>query len=87
METKTKKAINLYDEGKFYLCLRIIKKFNNGFTKEEKKILEISHEINRGSEKFYRQLGYDVDKVINESKKIVKSFIKKAKSYEIIHRS
>lgn len=40
---KTDKALGLLRQGKFAEALSIIAKFRIGFTKEEKRMLEIAH--------------------------------------------
>ena len=61
METKTSKAVELFRNGKVKEALGIFSTFRIGFSKEEKRAIEIAHESMTGKEAFYRSLGIDVD--------------------------
>lgn len=60
---KTDKAKTLLKAGRFKEALAIIKTFRLGFSKEEKRSIQIAYESLSGHEHFYRSLGIDVDKV------------------------
>ncbi len=70
---KTGKAIDLLRQGKFLEALAIIAKFRIGFTKEEKRVLEIAHESLAGNATMYRSMGIDTDLCIRKAKDIVSS--------------
>lgn len=72
MEIKTKKAIELYKVGEFKKAFAIFKTFKLGFTKEEKDTIITSYEIQVGNGGFYESLGFDLNKTIEESHKIIK---------------
>jgi hypothetical protein len=61
METQTSKAVKLFRNGKICEALKIFSTFRIGFSKEEKRAIEIAYESMTGSEAFYRSLGIDVD--------------------------
>ena len=61
METKTSKAVELFRTGKVCEALKIFADFRFGFSKEERRAIEIAHESLAGNEKFYRSIGIDVD--------------------------
>lgn len=73
--TKTDKARNFLKIGDYKSCLRILKSFRIGFSKEEKRILEIAYECLSGKDSFYRQLGIDVFDSINQGKMIVDNYL------------
>ena len=64
--TKTDKARRFFKTGDYKSCLRILKTFRIGFSKEEKRIIEIAYECLSGKDSFYRQLGIDVSASINQ---------------------
>ena len=63
-ESKTDKALRLHKEGKYREALRIFKTFRIGFSKEEKRTVEIAAEVLAGREAFYRSLGIDTQSVV-----------------------
>lgn len=73
METKTAKAVKMFNQGLLKEALSIFKTFKIGFTKEEKRTLEIASDCLNGRSSFYQQLGVDVDIEINKSLGIIKS--------------
>lgn len=62
---KTEEAKALLKAGKFKESLTIIKTFRFGFTKEEKRCIQIAHESLHGHDQFYRSLGIDTDKELD----------------------
>ena len=70
---KTSKAISYLKKGDFKSALSIFKTFKIGFSKEEKRILEIASDCLNGRSLFYQQLGIDVNKIISNSKLIIQS--------------
>lgn len=73
--TKTDKAREFFKSGDYKSCLRILKSFRIGFSKEEKRILEIAYECLSGKDNFYRQLGIDVFDSINQGKMIAGNYL------------
>lgn len=68
---KTKKAIELWKNGEHAKALSIFSKFKLGFSKEEKRTLEIAHDMHQGRGKFYIQLGINPIDVCCEAKQII----------------
>lgn len=73
MEAKTSKAVALFQQGMLSKSLSIFKTFRIGFTKEEKRTLEIASDCLNGRSLFYEQLGVDVENTILFSKSIIRS--------------
>ena len=71
METKTNKAISLLRCGDFKAALAIFSTFRIGFTKEERRTLQIASESLAGNENFYQQIGIDTDSMISKSVEII----------------
>ena len=73
MRTKTEKAINLFQSGCLKEALSIFRTFRIGFTKEERRTLQIASESLAGNASSYQQLGIDTNKEIERSKSIIAS--------------
>lgn len=73
METKTNKAISMLRAGNLKEALSIFRTFRIGFTKEERRTLQIASESLSGNSLFYQQLGIDTDKEIEKSRSILTS--------------
>lgn len=73
METKTNRATSLLRAGNLKEALSIFRTFRIGFTKEERRTLQIASESLSGNSLFYQQLGIDTDKEIEKSKSILTS--------------
>ena len=73
METKTNKAISMLRTGNLKEALSIFRTFRIGFTKEERRTLQIASESLSGNSLFYQQLGIDTNKEIEKSKSIIAS--------------
>ncbi len=71
MRTKTEKAIGLFQSGYLKEALAIFRTFRIGFTKEERRTLQIASESLTGNSGFYRQIGIDTDSMIMKSKEII----------------
>lgn len=69
--TKTERAKALLSAGRFKEALAIIKTFRLGFTKAEKRSIEIAYESLNGHEQFYRSLGIDTGKEIEETRQLL----------------
>lgn len=70
-EKKSDKAKRLFLAGDIKGALGIYKSFPYGFTKEEKRAIEIAHESLAGNENFYRSIGINTAEMINRSKEII----------------
>lgn len=73
MDTKTSKAVKMFNQGLLKESLSIFKTFRIGFTKEEKRTLEIASDCLNGRSSFYQQLGINVEQALLDSKSIIKS--------------
>lgn len=72
MVTKTAKAKELFSNGKVVESLKIFSTFKVGFTKEEKRTIEIAYESQTGKSNFYQSLGIDTNAMSNKAKEIIK---------------
>nr|DAW80115.1 MAG TPA: hypothetical protein [Caudoviricetes sp.] len=68
---KTDRVRTLLKAGYFKDALAILKTFRVGFNKEEKRSIQIAHETLSGHSDFYRQLGINVDEIIEDTKKML----------------
>ena len=59
--------------GNLKEALSIFRTFRIGFTKEERRTLQIASESLSGNSLFYQQLGIDTDKEIEKSRSILTS--------------
>lgn len=71
MKTKTEKAVKLFQSGCLKEALAIFRTFRIGFTKEERRTLQIASESLTGNNRFYKQIGIDTDSMIMKSKEII----------------
>lgn len=71
MRTKTEKAVSLFQSGYLKEALAIFRTFRIGFTKEERRTLQIASEILMGNGSFYQQIGIDTDSMISKSVEII----------------
>lgn len=69
--TKVDKVKSLLAAEAFQEALTIVKTFRLGFSKEEKRSIQIAYESLSGHEQFYRSLGIDVDKVIKDTRQLL----------------
>ena len=72
MNTKTSKAIELFKAGKLRDALSIFKTFRIGFSKEERRTIQIASETLNGSGGFYQKLGIDTALEIQKSITVIK---------------
>ena len=72
MVTKTAKAKELFSNGKVVEALKIFSTFKVGFTKEEKRTIQIAYESQTGKSSFYQNLGIDTKAMISEANSIIK---------------
>ena len=71
METKTSKAVSLLHSGCLKEALSIFRTFRIGFTKEERRTMQIASESLSGNADFYQQIGIDTRKEIEKSKELL----------------
>ena len=71
MEMKTGKVRSLLKAGELLKALSIIKTFRLGFTKEEKRSIQIAYESLNGHEQFYQLLGIDTEKEIERTRQLL----------------
>lgn len=65
--TKVDKVKSLLAAGAFQKALTIVKTFRIGFTKDEKRSIEIAYESLLGRDKFYQSIGIDTNKEIEKA--------------------
>lgn len=73
--TKTEKAKNLFEKGELKKALAIFKTFKIGITKDQKRTLEIAHEINTGKGDFYKSIGIDIFDECKKANAIMKTYL------------
>lgn len=71
--TKTSKAVSLYQQGDLKGALKIFSTFKLGFSKQEKDTVKIAYECLTGNTPFYSSLGHDCEQVVAEAKSILQS--------------
>lgn len=71
METKTSKAVALLKDGRMREALAVFRTFRMGFSKEERRTIQIASETLNGCGSIYRQLGIDTDSVLEEARVIL----------------
>lgn len=69
--TKVDKVKSLLAAGDFQKALTIVKTFRIGFSKEEKRSIQIAYESLSGHDHFYRSLGIDTDKEIERTRQLL----------------
>lgn len=69
--TKTITAVGFFRLGKFTQALKIFKDFRMGFTKEERRVLQIAYESLIGNTAFYKSLGVNTEDMIEQAKQII----------------
>lgn len=75
METKTQRAISLFQQGKIKASMALFSRFKLGFTMEQHRMIEIARECIDDDRRtsFYKSIGIDVDAMIDEAKHIIKT--------------
>ncbi len=66
MKTKTEQAIEAFKAGNLKQAFRMMFRFH-GFTKEEKRAIQIAYECMAGKEAFYVSLGIDPEDMIEKA--------------------
>lgn len=72
-ETKTQKACRLLRRGEVKEALKIFRTFRIGWSKEEKRKIDIACECLCGNDGFYSSLGIDCRLVVDEAVKLLKA--------------
>lgn len=70
-ETKTEKVIRLVRSGEWKKALSILRTFRLGFTKEQKRIIEVASDVMNGYDNLYRGIGVDTDRILEECKAMI----------------
>ena len=71
-ETKTAQALHRLKDGDLRGALSIFATFRNGFTKDERRTIQIAHEALSGHSKFYRDLGINTSNEVVKANKLVR---------------
>lgn len=69
--TKTQAAISALRNGDYARCLSIVRGFRMGFSKEERRIIEIACDVLHEHGVFYAQLGYDTSAITGKAIEIL----------------
>lgn len=72
-ETKTQQAIRLLAGGDIKEALKVFKTFRLGWSKDEKRIIDIACECLCGKAPFYSSLGIDCEKVVEDAVVLARS--------------
>lgn len=72
-DTKTQQAVSLLKFGNVKEALKIFKTFRIGFSKEEKRLIEIASDCLCGMSDFYTSLGIDCPRVVDDAVSILRS--------------
>lgn len=70
--TKTEKALKLFRCGMYKESFVILSTFKLGWSKDEKRIIQIAKDCLTGNSSFYRQLGIDTGSIVEEAIALVK---------------
>lgn len=73
METKTTQAVALLKSGETVKALKLFKTFKIGFTKDEKRKIEIAYESMTGKNVFFQSLQLDTATIKAEAIQLLKS--------------
>lgn len=71
-ETRTSKALALLKDGKLRDALAIFRTFKIGFSKDERRSIQIASETLNGCGQFYQQLGIDTALEVQKSITVIK---------------
>ncbi len=78
METKTSKAVALLKDGQLREALAIFRTFKVGFSKDERRSIQIASEVLNGSDRFYRSIGIDTAVEVEKATSILRKRYMKA---------
>lgn len=79
-DTKTNKAKKLISSGEWKAALSIIRTFRLDFTREQKRVIQIASDVMNGHEKFYKDIGIDVEKIVSDCQEMLLAKYKVFKS-------
>lgn len=68
IETKTQKVIMLVESGEWQKALSILRTFRLGFTRDEKRLIQIASDTMNGHGNFYDDLGVNTSEVVRNCK-------------------
>jgi hypothetical protein len=71
METKTSKAVALLKDGRMREALAVFRTFRMGFSRDERRTIQIASETLNGGGQFYQSLGINTDSILEEAKVIL----------------
>ena len=69
--TKTEKVKQLLSQGQWKPALSILRQFRFEFTREQKRLIQISADVLNGHGKFYESLGIDTACTLNMCKELL----------------
>lgn len=72
VKTKTSKALALLKDGETRKALAIFRTFRIGFTRDEKRTIQIASDTLNGSGRFYSGLGIDASLEVKKAIQIVR---------------
>ena len=73
IQTRTSNAIELLKDGKTKKALAIFRTFRMGFSKSERRTIQIASETMNGFGGLYQSLGIDTDMEVRNAMSILKS--------------
>ena len=72
METKTAQAITLFSSGNIAGAMKIFRTFKIGFSKDERRLIQIAQESMTGKEDFYKSIKLDTATIKQQAIQIIK---------------
>ena len=73
VETKTQRACSFLKQGKVKEALKIFRSFRQGWSKDEKRLVDIACECLCGKSEFYASIGIDCSQVVDEAIELLKA--------------
>lgn len=73
VETKTQKACSFLKRGEVKEALKIFRSFRQGWSKDEKRLVDIACECLCGKSEFYSSIGIDCSQVVDEAVAVLRS--------------
>lgn len=77
MKSQTQKARELLNAGKFKECLKIMKTFKLGLTKDQKAHIARAYEMMTGRESFYTSMGFSLQTETTLARQAVETYLMK----------
>lgn len=71
MQSKTEKVISFLQSRDYKGALAIARGFKVGFTKGERRILQIASDVENGNDRIYIQIGINVTEIVNNAKRLL----------------